>query len=244
MSQLTLFDLSTRVNHPMDDQVVCRLVLQGIYPFYALGRFKYFHSTTGKIIGTRNGINFERNFGRTIKYIPDQDLSAQQREACKKYNLVNSLPNFQDPPPPPPAKDSFEPPQWWLDLRTRFPEIMDFLSKWIDAYKKAVDWQNIFKAGIKFHDTPTEMQLGVLKAFCDEMGQYQAGLSEDFNEFTSELNALFAGPERACRKCGCTDDNCQQCIERTGQPCLWVEEDLCSACAPAAQSILLPGRDF
>jgi len=36
-----------------------------------------------------------------------------------------------------------------------------------------------------------------------------------------------------CRECGCTDDNCEQCIEATGEPCTWVEDDLCSACAPA-----------
>ena len=36
---------------------------------------------------------------------------------------------------------------------------------------------------------------------------------------------------RKCRICGCTDDNCRQCIERTGEPCHWVDEDLCSACA-------------
>lgn len=33
-----------------------------------------------------------------------------------------------------------------------------------------------------------------------------------------------------CRVCGCTDDNCSQCVERTGEPCHWVEPDLCSAC--------------
>lgn len=33
-----------------------------------------------------------------------------------------------------------------------------------------------------------------------------------------------------CRVCGCTQDNCQQCIDKTGGPCHWVEEDLCSAC--------------
>lgn len=38
--------------------------------------------------------------------------------------------------------------------------------------------------------------------------------------------------ERSCRVCGCTQDNCQQCIEKTGEPCHWVEEDLCSACVP------------
>lgn len=36
--------------------------------------------------------------------------------------------------------------------------------------------------------------------------------------------------ERKCRVCGCTDDDCSQCIEKTGEPCSWVEEDLCSAC--------------
>lgn len=35
---------------------------------------------------------------------------------------------------------------------------------------------------------------------------------------------------RRCRACGCTDADCRQCIQRTGRPCTWVEEDLCSAC--------------
>ena len=35
-----------------------------------------------------------------------------------------------------------------------------------------------------------------------------------------------------CSKCGCTDDDCRQCIEKTGEPCHWVNEEhsLCSAC--------------
>jgi hypothetical protein len=37
-------------------------------------------------------------------------------------------------------------------------------------------------------------------------------------------------PERACRVCGCTEMDCRQCVEKTGEPCHWVEEDLCSAC--------------
>ncbi len=35
-----------------------------------------------------------------------------------------------------------------------------------------------------------------------------------------------------CRECGCTEEDCAYCIKRTGEPCSWVEEDLCSACAP------------
>ena len=37
--------------------------------------------------------------------------------------------------------------------------------------------------------------------------------------------------EPSCRVCGCTDDDCSGCVERTGEPCYWVEPDLCSACA-------------
>lgn len=40
---------------------------------------------------------------------------------------------------------------------------------------------------------------------------------------------------RKCRVCGCTDDDCSGCIERTGTPCYWVEEDLCSACADLSE---------
>jgi outer membrane murein-binding lipoprotein Lpp len=35
---------------------------------------------------------------------------------------------------------------------------------------------------------------------------------------------------RACRVCGCTEDDCERCITRTGSPCHWVDYDLCSAC--------------
>ena len=38
------------------------------------------------------------------------------------------------------------------------------------------------------------------------------------------------GLRRTCRMCGCTDDDCSECIEKTGAHCHWVEPDLCSAC--------------
>lgn len=37
-------------------------------------------------------------------------------------------------------------------------------------------------------------------------------------------------PYDVCRGCGCWDGDCSGCIERTGEPCHWVEDDLCSAC--------------
>lgn len=40
---------------------------------------------------------------------------------------------------------------------------------------------------------------------------------------------------RRCRVCGCTGKDCRQCIKKTGAPCTWVEDDLCSACVPATK---------
>ena len=41
---------------------------------------------------------------------------------------------------------------------------------------------------------------------------------------------LIPKPKRVCRECGCTSTDCTQCIEKTGSPCYWVKDDLCSAC--------------
>jgi hypothetical protein len=41
----------------------------------------------------------------------------------------------------------------------------------------------------------------------------------------------------ACRACGCTDGDCAPCIVRTGEPCTWVDAELCSACVPGAPTI-------
>ena len=39
---------------------------------------------------------------------------------------------------------------------------------------------------------------------------------------------------RRCRVCGCTTEDCRQCIAATGVACHWVEDDLCSACVTGA----------
>lgn len=41
-----------------------------------------------------------------------------------------------------------------------------------------------------------------------------------------------------CRSCGCTDFDCTECIERTGTPCYWFEENLCSACAATTTKVI------
>ena len=52
--------------------------------------------------------------------------------------------------------------------------------------------------------------------------------------------SFFEG-EMTCRVCGCTDHDCSGCVEKTGEPCHWVAENLCSACVPVrALSIRQP----
>ena len=42
-----------------------------------------------------------------------------------------------------------------------------------------------------------------------------------------------------CVVCGCTDDDCSGCVQRTGQACWWFGPDLCSACAMACMGLSL-----
>lgn len=56
-------------------------------------------------------------------------------------------------------------------------------------------------------------------------------------------------PAGKCRVCGCVESDCTQCVERTGEPCHWVndeKQDLCSACLPLLEcdlGILFEGAD-
>ncbi len=50
--------------------------------------------------------------------------------------------------------------------------------------------------------------------------------------------ALAEGHTGKCRECGCTDDDCTGCVERTGHPCQWAAPNLCSACTPGVTRVL------
>lgn len=60
-------------------------------------------------------------------------------------------------------------------------------------------------------------------------------LLTDAVEFTNKLPvkgqlSIWDFPKQICLGCGCTDEDCRHCIEKTGYPCHWVSENLCSAC--------------
>jgi hypothetical protein len=65
-------------------------------------------------------------------------------------------------------------------------------------------------------------------------------LAEQLGEVADDLRTHYiahsiAPGDRTCRVCKCTDDDCSQCVEKTGAPCHWIEADLCSACVGASR---------
>lgn len=57
----------------------------------------------------------------------------------------------------------------------------------------------------------------------------------------ADIAAEIAADARRCRVCGCTDADCGGCVARTGQPCYWIDADLCSACATPRMVPVLAG---
>lgn len=39
-----------------------------------------------------------------------------------------------------------------------------------------------------------------------------------------------------CKHCGCTNEDCRQCIEATGFACTWVSLNVCSRCRDEGKS--------
>ncbi len=60
--------------------------------------------------------------------------------------------------------------------------------------------------------------------------------------FVDYSERLLEQEVRTCRVCGCTDENCLGCIERTGEECYWVAADLCSACVDSTPGAECQGQ--
>lgn len=54
------------------------------------------------------------------------------------------------------------------EIKSSCPKAFETFLNWIDEYKARVGWNNMFTAGVKFHDLPIEMQTGILERFDDE----------------------------------------------------------------------------
>ena len=52
----------------------------------------------------------------------------------------------------------------------------------------------------------------------------------DVCEFPLNLQNAVDPDVQTCRVCGCTNDDCSQCIKALGHACHWVAPNLCGRC--------------
>jgi hypothetical protein len=64
----------------------------------------------------------------------------------------------------------------------------------------------------------------------DDLDKVPGTFSASHGRIHKDKNSQDPPAVPTCRVCGCTDEDCRQCIRKTGEPCHWVEPDLCSAC--------------
>ena len=54
---------------------------------------------------------------------------------------------------------------FWNEMEEIYPFAVDVFKGWIDRYKKAIGWNELFVDKVKFHDLPYEMQMGMMNRF-------------------------------------------------------------------------------
>lgn len=84
---------------------------------------------------------------------------------------------------------------------------------------------------------PTAVIAALRKAWVQRVTAQVGAQLEVESHLRLALDALTA---RRCRQCGCTEADCSGCVARTGEPCHWVEPDLCSACVPPVPDTQMP----
>jgi hypothetical protein len=101
---------------------------------------------------------------------------------------------------------------FWNGMMVKFPKATKLFCEWIDQYKKAVSWDNLFNNYspasptddehmhmVKFHDIPYAMQQGIWiefvmqtlhKYFEQPEYNYSLDLEQDIKTFFSEIEDL------------------------------------------------------
>lgn len=112
-----------------------------------------------------------------------------------------------------------------MDKDTRFVKsgdcVVDTTTKTVYVEKESVD---------RLLKQQEKNILEELNTFLEkELKEISYAKSENFviDEGVLKINKC---DKMKCKICGCTDEDCRQCIEKTGHPCHWVAPNLCSAC--------------
>lgn len=86
---------------------------------------------------------------------------------------------------------------FWNALHAKFPDQVDLFCQWMDDWKKENLWHLLIQDGVKFHDLPFEMQVGILERFKIEMYNKMRGArpthANDFvDAYKKGLQAFFS----------------------------------------------------
>jgi len=64
---------------------------------------------------------------------------------------------------------------FWNELHSQCPTAVAYFCDWIDRYKTANNWNELFGEAVKFHHLPFEMQNRIIAAFELELYNNTAG---------------------------------------------------------------------
>lgn len=129
-------------------------------------------------------------------------------------------------------------PEWVMMWVAASIEAMQLRQALVDLHARVLELEG--RAGIapRPGDVASEPQYDVDEqldndaAALPEWARKAAVAGAELDELCGPDGALEpATTEMRCRVCGCTNDDCSQCIARHGEPCTWVAPGLCSACA-------------
>ena len=90
----------------------------------------------------------------------------------------------------------------------------------------AEEWEQVRRI-IGGYDERVDQVWGVSDAVTDWMMELVGEAGLDLEALQARRAGEVAAPVRACRVCGCTDD--QACVG-SGRPCSWAGPDLCTQC--------------
>lgn len=84
---------------------------------------------------------------------------------------------------------------FWDALSEEAPDAVEKFKKWVDEYKKEVNWAGVFADGVKFHNLPIELQIGIITRFDLEMqtpvDDRKDAVESATNHWIKRLRALF-----------------------------------------------------
>ena len=168
---------------------------------------------------TRNG----RRLG-TVKASSRADAERQARCLYPRSTSVEVAPLGERPRPRP----------TWRDLPVEVLAETEIRWATVHRLRRAGLWNlGLLMDALEAADPTSDLRLG-------RYGERHAQLVY-WTGLVAQVWAVWAAAhleltKRRCKRCGCTEDNCSVCIERTGGPCLWIGADLCSACVPARKA--------